>query len=123
MVRIGKVSIDGAKFRADASGNKIQYRKLLQKRKVQIEAQVEEILNEVEEIDREEEKLYGADTEHVISGLGEKDIKKKLGEITRKKQGLQRKREKLDVKKSDINLKFRKMRKVCRVSVETSAIL
>jgi len=110
MVRVGKVSIDGTKFRADASENKIQYRKLLQKRKSQIEEKVEEILVQVEEIDKEEEKLYGNDTEHVISGLGDKDIKKKLDELNRRKQNLEKKKDKLKAKESGINIRLRKMK-------------
>src|SRR3989338_8742420 len=43
MVRIGKVAIDGTKFRSDSNGNKMQYRKTLNKRKESIEEQVDGI--------------------------------------------------------------------------------
>lgn len=111
MVRIGKVSIDGTKFRADASGNKIQYRKVLKRRKVKIEELVDGIFEEVEAIDREEERLYGEGTEHTIPGLDMREVGRKLAKLKRKKESLSRKKGRLEAKRGDINTKLRKMRK------------
>lgn len=110
MVRIGKVSIDGTKFRADASGNKMQYRKVLNKRKVKIDELVDGIFDEAEAIDREEERLYGNGTEHTIQGLNMREVEKKLGKLKRKKESLTRKKGRLEARKADINAKLRKMR-------------
>src|SRR3990167_7364315 len=52
MIRIGKVAIDGTKFRSDSNGNKTQYRKTLNKRKESIEEQVDGIFREADEVDR-----------------------------------------------------------------------
>lgn len=110
MIRVGKVCIDGTKMKASANGNKMQYRKTLNKRKDKIEQQVNDILAEVEQIDREEEKLYGNNTEH-RTGIDISEVQKKLNQIKKRKQTLEKNRTKLGAKKSDINFKLRKMRK------------
>jgi len=43
MVKIGKVSLKGTTFRADASGNKMRYRKTLIKNKAVLEQRVDDI--------------------------------------------------------------------------------
>lgn len=110
MIRIGKVSIDGTKFRADASGNKMRYRKVLSRNKASLENQVDDILKEVDDIDREEERLLGDKTEHQ-TGISIKEIKKKLKKMKKRKETLERNEKKLEAKKSDIGAKLRKMRK------------
>jgi len=109
MVRIGKVCIDGTKIRASANGNKMQYRKTLNKRKSRIEEQVDDILAEAEAIDREEEKLYGNNTEH-RTGIDISEIQKKLNKMNRRKETLVKRKKKLIAKKQDINKKLRKIR-------------
>ena len=111
MIRIGKVNIDGTKMRADASGNKIQYRKLLESRRAKIAEQVQEILEQAEAIDAEEDEIYGDSTEHRIAGLDMKEVSKKLKQLKRKKESIKKKQKKLEAKKSDINKKLRKIRK------------
>lgn len=111
MIRIGKVAIDGTKFRSDSNGNKMQYRKTLNKRKESIEEQVDDIFREADEIDREEEKLYGDSTEHRIKGLDLNQVARELAKLKKKKVSLEKKKGKLEAKKDDINLKLRKMRK------------
>lgn len=111
MVRIGKVAIDGNKFRGDANGNKMQYRKVLIRRKKTIKEQVDNIFAEAEQIDKEEEKLYGDSTEHTGLKWNTKDLEKALAKLKRKKGSLEKKRNKLEAKKTDINQKLRKMRK------------
>jgi transposase len=110
MVRIGKVSIDGTKFRADASGNRMRYRKVLFKNKVSLENQADDILKEADDIDREEEKLLGDKTEHQ-TGVSAKEIENKLKKTKKRKETLGRKKDKLEARKDDINAKLRKMRK------------
>lgn len=110
MVRIGKVSIDGTKFRADASGNRVRYRKTMLKNRESLEKQVDDILAEAEDIDKEEERLFGSLTEHQ-TGMEMTDIKKKLNKMKKRKETLERSKNKLSAKKSDINRKLRKMRK------------
>lgn len=110
MVRIGKVSIDGTKIRADASGNRMRYRKTLNRNKESLEKQVNNILTEAERIDKEEEKLLGDKTEHQ-TGIEMKEIVKKLKKMKKRKEALKRRKEKLETKKSAINQKLRLMRK------------
>ena len=110
MIKIGKVCLDGTKARASANGNRMQYRKTLEKRRSAIEAQVQDILDEAEEIDQEEEELLGDNTEH-RTGVDIKEVKKKLAKMNRRKETLGRKKKKLKAKKHDINGKLRKMRK------------
>jgi len=111
MVRIGKVAIDGTKFRSDSNGNKMQYRKTLNKRKESIEQQVDGIFREADEVDREEEKLYGDSTEHRIKGLDMGKVARELAKLKKRKASLEKKKGKLEAKKDDINSKLRRMRK------------
>ena len=111
MIRIGKVAIDGTKFRSDSNGNKMQYRKTLTKRKESVERQVDDIFREADEVDRKEEKLYGDSTEHRIKGFDLNKVKRELAKLKKRKASLAKKRGKLEAKQADINLKLRKMRK------------
>jgi len=111
MIRIGKVAIDGTKFRSDSNGNKMQYRKTLNKRKESIAKQVDDIFREADEVDREEEKLYGDSTEHRIKGLDLNQVARELAKLKKKKVWLEKKKGKLEAKKDEINSKLRKMRK------------
>lgn len=110
MVRVGKVSLDGTTVRADASGNKMRYRKTLLKNNASLEQRVDEILAEAEQIDREEEKLLGNQTEHT-TGIPVKDVEKKLKQMKRRKATLERNQHKLRARQSDIRQKLRVMRK------------
>jgi len=111
MIRIGKVAIDGTKFRSDSNGNKMQYRKVLLKRKMAVEKLVDDIFREADEIDRAEEKFYGDSTEHRIKGLDLERVRKELAKLKKRKNSLKKKSKKLEAKKDDINSKLRKMRK------------
>lgn len=110
MVRVGKVSFDGTKILADSSHGKMVYRKVLEKRQDNIASQVEQIFEEAEALDREEEKLYGNQTEHQ-TGLTEKEINQKLAKISRRKETIKRQADKLKAKKHDNQVKLRKIRK------------
>lgn len=109
MIRIGKVSLDGTSFRADASGNKMRYRKILLKNKDSLEQRVDEILAEAEVIDREEEKLLGNRTEHT-TGIPMKEVEKKLKQMKRRKATLNRNHQKLEARQSDLRQKLKTMR-------------
>ena len=110
MVKIGKVSLNGTTFRADASGNKMRYRKTLIKNKAVLEQRVDDIFVEAERIDREEEKLLGNRTEHT-TGIDAKEIQKKLNQMRKRKETLQRNKQKLQARTSDLCQKLRTMRK------------
>lgn len=110
MVRMGKVSLDGTTFRADASGNRMRYRKTLLKNKAALEQRVDDILAEAERIDREEEKFLGNRTEHT-TGIDVKEVTKKLKQMKRRKETLERNHQKLEARTSDIRQKLRAMRK------------
>lgn len=111
MVRIGKVAIDGTKFRSDSNGNKMQYRKTLNKRKESIAKQVDDIFQEADEVDRQEEKLYGDSTEHRIKGLDMNQVARELAKLKKRKASLEKKGKKLEAKQANINSKLRRMRK------------
>jgi transposase len=59
MVQCGKISIDGTKIEANSSRNKIVFRKKLEKSKANYERKIDEILQEAEDIDAEEDRIYG----------------------------------------------------------------
>lgn len=110
MVRVGKVSFDGTKMKADASANKMLYRKVLQQRQARIRQLVDDIFDEADRLDREEEKLLGDSTEHTIKGLDLKKVEQKLNKINRRKQTLAKAATKLTAKDTDINQKLRSIR-------------
>ena len=81
MVRVGTVSIDGTSIQADANKNKMQYRKLLEKRKQNIRdkqnirEQIDAMFNEATKLDEEEEKIYGDTTPHTTGKPLTEEIK------------------------------------------------
>lgn len=81
MIRCGRVSLDGTKIRADVNRNKTIYRKVLKKREEYLASQVEDILKEAEEIDREEEALYGLEKD--VLNTGKKTDQKVIQELVR----------------------------------------
>ena len=135
MVRVGKVFLDGTKKRADASGNKMQYRKSLKKSKESIRKKVDDILAEVDEIDAEEDKIYGDKTINAtginwddpdvnkkikdrIKEINDKAKKEKakesiqkLRKLDKRKNTLKRHKAKEEVKLKEVDIKFKKMRK------------
>lgn len=116
MIRVGKVSIDGTKILANASKNKTVYRINLKKRRELIHQKVEEIMKEVERTDEEEEKLYGNATPHRTGiDLDDPKVLKKINSAMKKfnqqRKNLEKKKDILMVKESEINRKERLMRK------------
>ena len=110
MVRVGKVSFDGTKLKADAAGNKMLYRKVLRKRKDRIKELVDEMFEEADRLDREEEKLLGDSTEHRIKGLDLKKVEQTLRKINKRRQTLSKAQMKLKAKDTDIDHKLKAMR-------------
>lgn len=62
LVRVGTISLDGTKILASASKNKMQYRKQLLKRKINLKEKIDQIMQEADDLDAEEDRLYGSNT-------------------------------------------------------------
>jgi hypothetical protein len=123
MIRVGKVSVDGATFRADANKNKMRYRKVLEERRAQIRKQIDEMFEEAERLDKEEDEIYGNATPHTtgmpltdelkerIRERMNKEEKKGLRAIERGKKKGERKRKELNATQQEISKKLRMMRR------------
>lgn len=115
MVRVGTVSVDGTTFRANANKNKMLYRKVLEKRNVKISQQIDEILKEAEDIDKQEDEIYGETTPHTtgkpLTDEIKQRIEKQLKKISGRKQTLKRQKKILQAKQQNINGKLRQIRK------------
>ena len=61
LVKLGHVSLDGTKFKANASKHKAMSYDRLKKTEAELRAVVKKLLEEAERIDREEDELYGRD--------------------------------------------------------------
>ena len=62
LIRVGTISLDGSKILADASKNKMQYRKQLLKRKINLKEKIDQIIKEADDLDAEEDRIYGSNT-------------------------------------------------------------
>lgn len=123
MIRVGKVSIDGTMFRADANKNRMQYRKVLESRRLQIQKQIDEMFTEAEKLDTEEDEIYGATTPHTTGIPFTDELKEKMKEclkkeekrrvqaIERRKKTLAKKTHIFRVKQQDIGKKLRVIRR------------
>lgn len=112
LARVGKVSIDGTKIQANASRNKAVYRKQLVQRKDFIKQKVDEIIKEAEDLDKQEDELYGNTT---INRTGKvfdnKEIEKAMKNIAKQKERLEKQKKILQLRTDEIKIKERKMRK------------
>ena len=61
LVRLGHVALDGTKVRANASKHKAMSYGRMKEREEQLEAEVEELLRQAQEVDEEEDRRYGRD--------------------------------------------------------------
>lgn len=123
MVRVGKISVDGTTFRADANKNKMQYRKVLELRRTKIRQQIDEMFQEAEKLDREEDEIYGATTPHTTGTPLTDEFKEKMKEYLKKeekrrarvielrKKTLAKKTKELHVKQQNIAKKLRVIRR------------
>lgn len=123
MIRVGTVSIDGTSIRADANKNKMQYRKLLEKRKQKMREQIDAMFEEAQKLDEEEEKIYGNTTPHttgkpltdemkeaIKEQMKKEDIKQARA-IGRRRATLRSQEKKLKAKQQELNGKLRMIRK------------
>lgn len=112
MARIGTISVDGTKFAANTSRNRVVYRKRLEKRKQSIVEKIDAIIEEADELDRQEDALYGDKTiNHTDAPFDKETIRKALGKIQKKKASLEKKKGAMKAIQSEIKKKERIMRK------------
>lgn len=112
LARVGTISVDGTKFCANTSRNRVVYRKRLEKRKQSIAEKIDAIIEEADELDRQEDALYGNTTAHHTGVVFDKEtIRKALGKIQKKKNILGKKKETLKAIQGEIKKKERIMRK------------
>lgn len=123
MVRVGKISVDGTTFRADANKNKMQCRKVLELRRAKIRQRIDETFQEAEKLDTEEDEIYGATTPHTTGTPLTDEFKEKMKEYLKKeekrraraietrKKTLAKKTKELHVKRQDIGKKPRAVRR------------
>jgi len=112
LARVGKVSIDGTKIQANASRNKAVYRKTLAKRKELIKQKVDDIIKEAEELDNQEDDLYGNSTPNRTGKVvSNKEIEQAIKKIEKQKERLEKQKKILKAKTQEIKTKERKMRK------------
>ena len=112
LVRVGTISLDGSKILASASKNKMQYRKQLLKRKVVLKEKIDQILKEADDLDAEEDRIYGSNT---VNRTGIVITKEKIAaavkKIQKKKNSLKKQTAVMKVKLSSIRQKEQTMRK------------
>jgi transposase len=109
MVRCGKISIDGTKIEANSSRNRIIYRKSLEKSLKGYEEKIDQIMKEAEEVDAEEDRLYGDTDGYSIEPHTAEEIRKALKKLNQKKGRLEREKGKLQTKVEVVDLKLQIM--------------
>jgi transposase len=112
LIRVGTISLDGSKILASASKNKMQYRKQLLKRKINLKEKIDQIIKEADDLDAEEDRIYGSNT---INRTGIVITKEKVAsaikKIQKRKQTLKRHKTILKAKLSSVKTKQQTMRK------------
>ena len=112
LIRVGIISIDGSKILASASKNKMQYRKQLLKRKINLKEKIEQIIKEADDLDAQEDRIYSSNT---INRTGIVITKEKVAalvkKIARRKQTLTKEKGVLKAKITAIKAKEQIMRK------------
>jgi transposase len=110
LVSCGKISIDGTKMGANSGKNKLTYRKKLEKSKAKYEEEVDRILKEAEEIDAEEDRLYGDKDGYTLErGYSAEEIRKALKKVQRGKEKLAKETDKVQAKMTAVNEKLQLM--------------
>jgi transposase len=110
MVQCGKISIDGTKIEANSGRNKITFRKKLEKSKASYEEKIEQILKEAEDIDAEEDRLYGDKDGYSLDREYTSDeIKEAMKKVQREKDKLERYEDKAREKLAVVNEKLDRM--------------
>jgi len=112
LIRVGTISLDGSKILASASKNKMQYRKQLLKRRINLKEKIDHILKEADDLDAQEDRIYGSET---INRTGIVITKEKVAaaikKISRRKQTIKKEKTILKAKLSAIKTKEQTMRK------------
>ena len=112
LIRVGTISLDGSKILASASKNKVEYRKQLLKRKVNLKEKIDQIMKEANDLDAEEDRLYGSQT---INRTGIVITKEKIAssikKIQRRKQTLKKRATVIKFRLSSIKTREQTMRK------------
>ena len=112
LIRVGTISLDGSKILASASKNKMQYRKQLLKRKVNLKEKIDQIIKEADDLDAEEDRIYGSNT---INRTGIVITKEKVAaaikKIQKRKQTIKKDKAVLKAKLSSVKQKEKTMRK------------
>src|SRR3989338_1767711 len=112
LIRVGTISLDGSKILASASKNKMQYRKQLMKRRINLKEKIDHILKEADDLDAQEDRIYGSET---INRTGIVITKEKVAaaikKISRRKQTIKKEKTILKAKLSAIKTKEQTMRK------------
>lgn len=112
LIRVGIISLDGSKILASASKNKMQYRKQLLKRKINLREKIDQIIKEADDLDAEEDRIYGSTT---INRTGVVITKEKVAaavkKIQKKKRSLKKQTAVMKAQLSSIKQKEKTMRK------------
>ena len=109
MVKCGQISIDGTKIEANSNRNKIMFRKKLEKSKAGYERKIAEILQEAEDIDAEEDRLYGEKDGYSLEREYTSDEIKEAMKRASAKAKLERDEEKAQEKLALVNIKLERM--------------
>ena len=111
LIRVGTISLDGSKIRASASKNKMQYRKQLLKRKINLKEKIDQIIKEADDLDAEEDRIYGSNT---INRTGVVITREKIAaavkKVQKKKNSLKKQTAVMKAKLSSIKQKEHTMR-------------
>lgn len=111
LIRIGTISLDGSKILASASKNKMQYRKQLLKRKINLKEKINEIIQEADALDAQEDRTYGSQTINRTGMIITKEkVAASLKKIQKRKQTLKKEKIILKAKLSSIRQKEKTMR-------------
>jgi len=85
----------------------MQYRKVLEKRKTSYEEQVQNILKEAEELDRQEDELYGdGDGFSMDRRYTAQEIRTALHKVQRKKKAVENQKKRIEAKREDVQGKI-----------------
>lgn len=110
MIKCGKISIDGTKLEANSGKHKITFRKKLERSLSGYEGKITEILKEAEDIDAEEDRLYGEKDGYTLEKPPtSEEIRKALKRLQRKKEKLARDKGQVQAKMAVVNEKLKAM--------------
>lgn len=112
LIRVGTISLDGSKILASASKNKMQYRKQILKRKINLKEKIDHIIKEADDLDAEEDRLYGSRTINTTGVVITKEkVAASIKKIQKRKQTLNKHKAIAKAQLSVIKQKQKTMRK------------